>query len=61
MCYYKLLSFNFFFCPVFLLYFGLPETGTGIGSGIIPPAPVRVGEGEAPPSWDPVPTPKALQ
>lgn len=35
MCYYKLLSFNFFFCPVFLLYFGLPETGTGIGSAIV--------------------------
>ncbi|CAN6234273.1 unnamed protein product [Urochloa humidicola] len=24
----------------------------------IPPAPVRIGEGEAPPSWDPVQTPK---
>jgi len=27
----------------------------------IPPAPVRVGEGEAPPSWDPVPTPKGTE
>ncbi|CAO2203463.1 unnamed protein product [Urochloa humidicola] len=26
---------------------------------LIPLAPVRVGEGEAPPSWDPVQTPKA--
>ncbi|CAO2169241.1 unnamed protein product, partial [Urochloa humidicola] len=26
----------------------------------IPPAPIRIGEGEAPPSWDPVTTPKAM-
>jgi hypothetical protein len=27
----------------------------------IPPAPIRVGEGEPPPSWDPVPTPKGTK
>ncbi|CAO2195112.1 unnamed protein product [Urochloa humidicola] len=26
----------------------------------IPPEPVRIGEGEAPPSWEPVTTPKAM-
>jgi hypothetical protein len=27
----------------------------------ISPAPIRVGEGEPPPSWDPVPTPKGTK
>ncbi|KAK3121226.1 hypothetical protein QOZ80_8BG0648650 [Eleusine coracana subsp. coracana] len=37
-----------------------PKSTLSAGFSPIPPAPVRVGEDELPPSWDPVPSPKVM-